>query len=61
MVVPEVNAAEAALIPDLKIIPVKALAHLFGHLTGHHLLDMLLVYKAFEKISIISRMNFEYS
>jgi magnesium chelatase family protein len=39
MVVPEVDAAEAALIPDLEIIPVKTLAQLFDHLTGHHLIE----------------------
>jgi magnesium chelatase family protein len=39
MVVPEVDAAEAALIPDLEIIPVKTLAHLFDHLTGHGLIE----------------------
>jgi magnesium chelatase family protein len=39
MVVPEADAAEAALIPDLEIIPVKTLAHLFEHLIGHHLIE----------------------
>ena len=39
MAVPEVDAAEAALIPDLEIIPVKTLAHLFDHLTGRHLIE----------------------
>ena len=39
MVVPEVDAAEAALIPDLEIIPVKTLAQLFDHLTGGHLIE----------------------
>ena len=32
--VPEVDAAEAALIPDLEVIPVASLAELTGHLTG---------------------------
>ena len=32
--VPEVDAAEAALIPDLEVIPVSSLTALFNHLTG---------------------------
>jgi len=32
--VPESDAAEAALLPDLEVIPVKSLADLFQHLTG---------------------------
>ena len=39
MAVPEADAAEAALIPDLEIIPVKTLAHLYDHLTGRHLIE----------------------
>jgi len=35
MFVPEVDAGEAALIPDLEIIPVKSLADLYQHLSGH--------------------------
>jgi len=34
MFVPEVDAAEAALIPGLEIIPVKTLADLYAHLSG---------------------------
>ncbi len=34
MFVPEADAGEAALIPDLEVYPVKSLAHLYGHLTG---------------------------
>ncbi|HVM71763.1 MAG TPA: ATP-binding protein [Anaerolineales bacterium] len=34
IVVPEVDAAEAALIPDLEIIPVSSLAALYNHLAG---------------------------
>jgi magnesium chelatase family protein len=34
LVVPEVDAAEASLIPELEIIPVTSLAQLFGHLSG---------------------------
>ena len=34
MFVPEVDAPEAALIPDLEVIPVKSLADLYKHLSG---------------------------
>jgi len=34
MFVPEADAAEAALIPELEIYPVQTLTHLFDHLTG---------------------------
>ena len=40
LVVPEVDAPEAALIPDLEIIPVKTLAQLYDHLTGSHLIEL---------------------
>ncbi len=33
--VPEADAAEAALIPDIEVIPVPTLAALFNHLTGN--------------------------
>ena len=39
MFVPEVDAPEAALIPDLEIIPVKTLADLFDHLSGRCLIE----------------------
>ncbi len=32
--VPKADAAEAALIPDIEVIPVTSLAELYGHLTG---------------------------
>ena len=32
--VPEIDASEAALVPDVAVIPVKNLAQLTGHLTG---------------------------
>jgi len=38
MFVPEVDAGEAALIPDLEIIPVKSLADLYQHLSGRRLI-----------------------
>jgi magnesium chelatase family protein len=34
IIVPEADAAEAALIPDLKVIPVSNLAALYRHLSG---------------------------
>lgn len=34
MIVPQVDAAEAALIPELEVIPVSNLAALYEHLTG---------------------------
>jgi len=37
--VPEVDAPEAALIPDLEVIPVPSLAALYDHLTGGSLLS----------------------
>ena len=39
MFVPEVDAGEAALIPDLDVYPVKSLAHLYDHLSGRHLIQ----------------------
>jgi magnesium chelatase family protein len=39
MFVPEVDAPEAALIPDLEIIPVKTLADLYDHLSGRRLIE----------------------
>ncbi len=34
--VPETDAPEAALIPDLEVIPVTSLTDLHAHLSGHH-------------------------
>ena len=39
MFVPEVDAPEAALIPDLEVIPVKSLGDLYQHLTGRRLIE----------------------
>jgi len=36
--VPAVDAAEAALIPDLDVIPVKSLSELYKHLTGEKII-----------------------
>ncbi len=37
--VPEVDAGEASLIPDLEVIPVKSLADLYAHLSGRRLIE----------------------
>lgn len=42
MFVPEVDAPEAALIPDLEIIPVKTLADLYDHLSGRRFIEPFL-------------------
>jgi magnesium chelatase family protein len=34
IVVPQADAAKAALIPDLEVIPVSSLSQLYSHLTG---------------------------
>ena len=39
MFVPDVDAGEAALIPDLEIYPVKTLADLYDHLAGRRLIE----------------------
>ncbi|GAB4504295.1 MAG: YifB family Mg chelatase-like AAA ATPase [Anaerolineales bacterium] len=39
MFVPEIDAAEAALIPGLEVIPVKTLADLYAHLSGRRLIE----------------------
>ncbi len=39
MFVPEVDAPEAALIPNLEVFPVKSLAHLYDHLAGRQLIE----------------------
>lgn len=39
MIVAEVDAAEAALIPGLEVIPVKTLADLYHHLAGRRLIE----------------------
>jgi magnesium chelatase family protein len=39
IIVPEADAAEAALIPELEVIPVKTLAELYHHLAGRRAID----------------------
>jgi len=39
MFVPEMDAGEAALIPDLEVIPVISLADLYNHLAGRQLIE----------------------
>ena len=38
IVVPKADAAEAALLPDLEVLPVSTLAQLYNHLTGRELI-----------------------
>jgi len=38
IVVPETDAAEAALIPDLEVLPVSSLSQLYNHLTGRKII-----------------------
>ena len=37
--VPAEDAAEAAIFPDLEVIPVKSLCDLYEHLVGKHIID----------------------
>lgn len=39
MFVPQADAAEAALIPGLEVIPVETLAHLYAHLSGRRVIE----------------------
>ncbi|GAB4546536.1 MAG: YifB family Mg chelatase-like AAA ATPase [Anaerolineales bacterium] len=39
MFVPAVDAAEAALIPDIEVIPVRSLAELYNHLAGRQAIE----------------------
>jgi magnesium chelatase family protein len=39
IIVPELDAGEAALIPDLEVIPVRTLADLYSHLSGRRLIE----------------------
>lgn len=39
IIVPEADAGEAALIPDLEVIPVKTLADLYAHFSGRRLIQ----------------------
>jgi len=39
MFVPEVDASEAALIPNLDVCPVRTLADLYDHLSGRRLIE----------------------
>ncbi len=55
--VPEVDAPEAALIPDLEVVPVKSLAELYAHLVGHTLIPPLPPLKA-EDIPVVVQTDF---
>ena len=39
MFVPESDAPEAALIPDLEVYPVRTLVDLYDHLSGRRLIE----------------------
>ena len=39
IIVPEADAGEASLIPDLEVIPVRTLADLYAHLSGRRLIE----------------------
>ncbi|NQU29429.1 MAG: ATP-binding protein, partial [Anaerolineae bacterium] len=54
--VPEVDAAEAALIPDLDVIPVKSLSELYRHLIGEKTIEPQRVL-AVDKIPIPSNLT----
>jgi magnesium chelatase family protein len=57
IVVPEVDAAEAALIPDLEVIPVASLSQLYNHLTGRKLIPPQPHLKA-ESIPLVPATDF---
>ena len=55
--VPQVDAPEAALIPDLEVIPVNSLGELYAHLTGRKLISPLPPLKA-EDIPVLVQTDF---
>jgi magnesium chelatase family protein len=56
--VPQVDAAEAALIPDLEVIPVATLSELYGHLTGQHPISPQPPVKP-EELPVITQTDFQ--
>lgn len=56
--VPKVDAAEAALIPDLEVIPVSSLTELYGHLTGRHPIPPQEPIKP-EELPIVTQTDFQ--
>jgi magnesium chelatase family protein len=56
--VPQVDATEAALIPDLEVIPVSTLSELYGHLTGRQTITPQPPIKP-EELPIITQTDFQ--
>ena len=58
MIVPEADAAEAALIPDIEVIPVSTLAALYNHLSGRCLIPAFQVAVAEEALPLFIPTDF---
>jgi magnesium chelatase family protein len=58
IIVPQVDAAEAALIPDLEVIPVTTLSELYNHLTGRNPITPQPPNKP-EQIPVITQTDFQ--
>lgn len=56
--VPHSDAAEAALIPDLEVIPVATLSELYGHLSGRHIIPPQSPVKP-EELPIVTQTDFQ--
>ena len=56
--VPQSDAAEAALIPDLEVIPVTSLSELYGHLSGRHPIPPQPPVKP-EELPIVTQTDFQ--
>jgi magnesium chelatase family protein len=52
VIVPEVDAPEAALIPGLEVIPVASLADLYNHLTGRKVIPAYVPGESQEEVNI---------
>jgi magnesium chelatase family protein len=57
IIVPEVDAPEAALIPDLEVIPVASLAGLYNHLTGRKVIPAYVPVESQEP-AVMTRTDF---
>ena len=56
--VPQVDAAEAALVPDLQVIPVATLSDLYGHLSGRHPIPPQVPLEP-EELSVVTQTDFQ--
>jgi magnesium chelatase family protein len=56
--VPQSDAAEAALIPDLEVIPLASLSELYGHLAGRHPIPPQAPIKP-EELPIVTQTDFQ--